>query len=131
MKLTVFDYKELYNQSLEKARDYHDDPNCLESLKDILEDIFPSLKESEDEKIRKALVRYHLSTINIDGIKGEEILAWLEKQGGQKPKWSDEDEELLQLCCGAVAAADYYTLEDKEEMENWLKSIKKRMEEQQ
>jgi hypothetical protein len=46
----------------------------------------------------------------------------------QKPKWTDEDEELLQHCCGAVAAADYYTLEDKEEMENWLKSLKQRME---
>lgn len=44
-----------------------------------------------------------------------------------KPKWSDEDEELLQHCCGAVAAADYYTLEDKEEMEKWLKSLKQRI----
>ena len=35
--------------------------------------------------------------------------------------------KLLQHCCGAVAAADYYTLEDKEEMENWLESLKKRM----
>lgn len=48
-----------------------------------------------------------------------------------KPKWSEEDEKLLQHCCGAVAAADYYTLEDKEEMENWLKLLKQRMEEQQ
>ena len=37
--------------------------------------------ESEDERIRKALIRYHKSTIDIDGIKGNEIVAWLEKQG--------------------------------------------------
>lgn len=43
--------------------------------------IFPELKESEDEKIRKALLRFHKSTIDIDGIKGGDILAWLEKQG--------------------------------------------------
>lgn len=47
----------------------------------------------------------------------------------QKPKWTDEDEENMQHCCGAVAAADYYTLEDKEEMANWLVSLKQRMEE--
>ena len=41
--------------------------------------------ESEDEKIMKALIRFHKSTIDIDGIKGNEIVAWLEKQGEHKP----------------------------------------------
>ena len=50
-----------------------------------LENTFPELKESEDEKIRKALIRFHKSTIDVDGIKGEDIIAWLEKQGEQKP----------------------------------------------
>ena len=46
----------------------------------------------------------------------------------QKPvEWSDEDEENLQHCIGAIHAADYYTLEDKNEMEMWLKSLKQRM----
>ena len=121
-------YEKKYKDALERAKNYHkqlldeDNPEWAGEI----ENIFPELKESEDEKIRKALIRYHQSTINIDGIKGEEILAWLEKQV-PKPKWSDDDEELLQHCCGAVAAADYYTLEDKEEMENWLKTIKQRM----
>jgi len=43
--------------------------------------LFPELKESDDERIRKALIRFHNSTIDIDGIKGEDIIAWLEKQG--------------------------------------------------
>lgn len=38
-------------------------------------------KELEDERIRKALIRFHKSTIDIDGIKGDDIVAWLEKQG--------------------------------------------------
>ena len=42
----------------------------------------------------------------------------------QKPVWSDEDEENLQHCCGAIAAADYYTVEDKQDMIDWLKSLK-------
>ena len=41
-------------------------------------------KESEDERIRKTLLRFHKSTIDIDGIKGDDILAWLEKQGEHK-----------------------------------------------
>ena len=41
--------------------------------------------ESEDERIRKALIRFHKSTIDIDGIKGNEIVAWLEK-GTKEPK---------------------------------------------
>lgn len=61
--------KELHNKSLFAERT-------------ALETIIPELKESEDEKIRKALVRFHKSTIDIDGIKGADILAWLEKQGG-------------------------------------------------
>jgi hypothetical protein len=38
-------------------------------------------KEGDGEKIRKALIKFHKSTIDIDGIKGEDIVAWLEKQG--------------------------------------------------
>lgn len=40
--------------------------------------------EGEDEKVRKALIRFHKSTMDIDGIKGYEIVAWLEKQGEHK-----------------------------------------------
>ena len=57
-----------------------------------LETLIPELKESEDEKIRKALVRFHKSTIDIDGIKGTDILAWLEKQGEQN--FTDNKEKL-------------------------------------
>jgi hypothetical protein len=36
---------------------------------------------SEDERIRKALIKFHKSTIDIDGVKGSDIITWLEKQG--------------------------------------------------
>ena len=46
----------------------------------------------------------------------------------QKPvEWSEEDEENLQHSIAAIHTADYYTLEDKNEMENWLKSLKDRI----
>lgn len=50
----------------------------------VLESLFPELAESEDEKIIKALIRFHKSTINIDGVSGEKIVAWLEKQVEQE-----------------------------------------------
>jgi len=46
--------------------------------------IFPELKENEDEKIRKELIRAFksLNTIKVwNGIERTDILAWLEKQG--------------------------------------------------
>lgn len=62
-----------------------------------LEKIFPELKESEDEKIRKALIRYF--TLSDEhayneacGVSYRDIVAWLEKQGEQKE--IDYNEEL-------------------------------------
>ena len=43
------------------------------------------LNERLDEKLRQALIKYHKSTISIDGIKGSDIVAWLEKQEKNKP----------------------------------------------
>ena len=86
------DYEKKYKEALERARIWQEHLN-ESGDKDYAEElsyIFPKLKESEDEKIRKALIRFHKSTIKVDGIKGEDIIAWLEKQGEQKPtlpKW--------------------------------------------
>ncbi len=44
----------------------------------------------------------------------------------QKPAWSKEDEKMLNDAIGAVSIADYYTYDDKQEIENWLKSLKER-----
>lgn len=70
-----------YDEALSKAKDvytyYCDDREQLRKI----ESIFPELKQSEDEKIRKSL---------IDMLKNDEKcylkeIAWLEKQGEQKP----------------------------------------------
>jgi hypothetical protein len=81
------DYKQKYNKALERVKEFY--VLCkrygAESTANFFEDTFPELEESEDEKIRKALIRFHRSTIDVDGINGEDIIAWLEKQGEQKP----------------------------------------------
>lgn len=56
---------------------------------DFMNEIFPELKDSEDDRIRKVLVEHfdglHSSTYPYKGFTKEEILAWLEKQGREKP----------------------------------------------
>jgi len=51
--------------------------------KEKLKYIFPELKESEDERIRKDLCKAIWTYIPTE--EGKEYIAWLEKQGEQKP----------------------------------------------
>lgn len=82
---------------------------------EIAETIFPELKESEDERIRKILIdaftKKNCSQVDelVDcRLTSGEIIEWLEKQGSQNlansaktckveqnPAWSEEDEENL------------------------------------
>ena len=53
------------------------------------------------------------------------------KKGEQKPTaWRDQDEENLQHSTAAIMAADYYTLEDKEELCKGVESVKERVQPQ-
>lgn len=79
-------YEKAYKESLERARKLYEQGTITESLGHV----FPELCESEDEIIRKALIRnftnQHSSNFpTVDGFTREQILAWLEKQGKQKP----------------------------------------------
>ena len=83
--MTTEEKAKAYDEALKEAVIAHKDED--RHLKATLERIFPELKESDDERIRKALIRFHKSSIDIDGIKGEQILTWLEKQGGYSAMW--------------------------------------------
>lgn len=83
-------YEQKYKEALEKARQFSEHP-LQEDSSSIVEYIFPELADSEDERIRKALIRFHKSTIDVDGIKGEDIIAWLEKQGTSFTKRDVDD----------------------------------------
>lgn len=72
-----------YKEALERARIAYKDEN--RHLKAALERIFPELKESKDERIRKALIKsfeiHDLRALIIPGFSAKDIIAWLEKQG--------------------------------------------------
>ena len=64
----------------------YNSPDTSKAEKEFIEFIFPELKESEDEKIKKELIGYFTGWSDkhlFRGFKAEQILAWLEKQGEQ------------------------------------------------
>lgn len=85
------DYKEKYEMALERARVWKEKSGMPADKQGILDDIFPELAESEDEQIRKWLIGYFHQYKEdgmekyANGLKVESIIAWLEKQGEQKP----------------------------------------------
>lgn len=86
------DYENKYKDALELARDYHKANLMLYKADEnaVLEDIFPELAESEDEKTRKELTEFlekasggFLNTTIKCKTFGK-WLSWLEKQGKQE-----------------------------------------------
>ena len=76
------DYEKNYNEALERAKTLYENANGM-ILKKWVEQVFPELKDSEDETIRKRLIEYfkdfRLGTFA--GLEPKKIIAWLEKQG--------------------------------------------------
>ena len=88
------DYKNKYNDALEKLQEAlapKDGCEISGLTRGCIEEIFPELKESEDEKIRKEIIAtIHLYYGEPLEDEAKEMISWLEKQGKQKtdiPKW--------------------------------------------
>lgn len=79
------DYEKAYKKALERAKKVHKYSSDIAEIK-RMEDIFPELKESEDEKIRKAQLDYWRSVGGKEwhGVPVQKVIAWLEKQGEKK-----------------------------------------------
>lgn len=89
------DYEKAYKEALERAR-----------AGKPMNEVFPELKESEDERIRKALLKLVSNDKNngytefykAEGITCDDAIAYLEKQKAQQPaEWSEEDEAIANL----------------------------------
>ena len=65
-----------YDEAIERAKSFE-----LPEYKNIMESVFPELKESEDERIKKALCKAIWTYIPTE--EGQEYIAWLEKQGNK------------------------------------------------
>ena len=84
-KLTIEQKAQRYNEALKVLHKY-DGANIMFS-QSLKEEMFPELKESEDERIRKGIIEYLRQRLDrspsIPAAIGSWI-AWLEKQGEQK-----------------------------------------------
>ena len=96
------DYKEKYEMGLEGIQEIlgsGEDSIKMSRLQLRLQGIFPELKESEDERIKKELIAYHRSmAAAMNGNRPcvhEAWIAWLEKQGERKPV-NDTDEDIVE-----------------------------------
>ena len=81
-----------YDKALERARAINNGKDVdVESGTTICEYIFPELKESEDEKIRKEIISILRNTYWISNRnRFNELVAWLEKQGEQVSSQTNE-----------------------------------------
>lgn len=144
------DYKKKYENALEWARQVING-ECGFIRKDV-EEVFPELKESEDERIRKGMLQGFKDYGEPEyvwwaGVKVKECIAWLEKQDEQKElsqskvtmnscqEWSEEDEDMLKKAIklldefGGDRNACAYTLQEMScrDCADWLKSLKERL----
>ena len=111
-------------EAIKILKEFHD-TSALFSVRTALETVFPELKESEDERIRKGLIRFHKSTIDVDGIKGEDIIAWLEKQEGCehiKKEWTTSDAVTLKELIDFLENGTAKLQHDLTRYANWLKT---------
>lgn len=76
---------EKYNKAREKARELMDKGYDV-----LMPEIFPELNESEDERIRKAIIAY-INHGQHCGVSNADMLAWLEKQDEKKRIFNADD----------------------------------------
>ena len=107
------DYKKKYNEALERANKYNFD-GTKQVVKDLVFYIFPELKESEDERIRKEIIAtIHLYYGEPLEDEAKEMIAWLEKQGDKKTTdkvdpfdkykgFTDFERTLADICIGWI-----------------------------
>lgn len=118
-------YEKAYKEALERAKSFQEKYGG-----DYAGYIFPELRESEDEKIRKFLIDYFTSykignvATKLNGYRIDDILAYLEKQKEQKPaEWSNKDEEMM---TEIIEFLEYAYPYDNEFRIAWLKSLRSR-----
>ena len=106
-------YEKKYKELLAKATKMHNE-DC-DTCQMCLEQLFPELVESEDERIRKEII----AMIKEDWPGRQDAIAWLEKQGEKKPvEWSERDKEVLNSILELLENLGY------DSWKNWLKSLR-------
>ena len=137
-ELSVEEKAKRYDEAIERAEYYQKENGSA-----VISAIFPELKESKDERIRKELIDAVQSLWDNDALpvplttkKRDEWLAWLEKQKEQEPTiqpvWSEEDEKLYKLSVENLTELMHRFGEEYGKVGdciNWIESIKDKFQE--
>ena len=106
-ELSIEEKARLYDEAKYIMKEYLESGNAGVIAENTIKKAFPELKESEDERIRTLIISSIKNDMTVGSTKNkEECIAWLEKQGEQKPAdniessaqnkpWSKEDEEMF------------------------------------
>lgn len=118
-------YEQKYKSALEWMRSIY--PTMQGAEKEDAEHYFPELRESEDEKIAKELIRYLPYCDDIAKDTKERWIAWLEKKG--EKFWSEEDEHYKNGLIGLIEDSKAglpinFKGKAADKCIDWLKSIK-------
>ena len=124
------DYKQKYENALKVIAQIRDANHNNKELVDFIEFKYPELKDSEDERIGKEILSF-LKEFERDHYRNLDFsswIAWLEKQGEQKPAWSEDDEIKLKVAVAFLKHPN--TIDDnkgiQEKVIDWLQSLKER-----
>ena len=123
-----------YKEQIKLARDWYNDPTTSEKEKVLLFKLFPEVTDSEDDRIRKKMLKFFKSVSEETAfwdksieLSKEEIIDWLEKipsdmemkellrteyEKGKfdaleetKQEWSEEDENMIYEICSNIKFA--------------------------
>ena len=86
-ELTIEEKAKAYDEAYARMSRAYNDNRCTIGF---INEIFPELKESKDERMREMAIKaVHApeaqSCIKSWGINPDDVITWLEKQGAQKP----------------------------------------------
>ena len=94
------DYKEYYEAALAKAERIYESATMLGDITgyDLVE-IFPELAESEDERIRKEMVKhFEDALVSRQGVStSEQVKSWLAWLKSLRPHWKPSEEQMSAL----------------------------------
>ena len=99
-ELSIEEKAKRYDKALKRAKNTIEVNQTIPNIVECVESLFPELAESEDEKIRKALINqfsdYKRRGENHGfGYSNDKILDWLERQGKQR---SIKEHDICDIC---------------------------------
>ncbi|MEE3309633.1 hypothetical protein, partial [Sharpea azabuensis] len=125
-ELSIEEKAKRYDKAIIRAKSLIGDTIIEETGQHIAEVLFPELAESEDERIRKALIDYFRWNLNnqlLNEFTNREVFAWLEKQVSlkdivdrHKDSWYNE---------GKIAGMAEGLTDDEKYQQGWHDALEK------